>query len=416
MNIGVVTTWFERGAGYVSKAYVKTLAKQHRVFVYARGGETYGKGDPNWDLPFVTFGPRWYNPVFPLDSAMSRSNFWKWIRQHNIAVLLFNEQRHIGLVKSVRRCGIICGTYVDYYTKETVKDFAAYDFLVCNTRRHYSVFKDHPCVFYVPWGTDTTVFVPRPSPLSFDEGVVFFHNAGYGAANCRKGTDLVVEAFQRVTGHARLIIHSQTAPESFGRRTMATIARDRRIRFMHKTVAAPGLYHMGHVYVYPSRLDGIGLSLPEALSTGLPAITTDCAPMNEFVEDGYNGLLVRVARVAQRWDRYYWPETEADVADLSQKMQLYVNDKSLIREHSVHARSWACEYGDWSKNSKLLPQYFSACAASTRGVHCPATNLMSWVLRDCLVLLTFLLSRPAQPLWQMLRRVRFRHEKCKHYG
>ena len=55
MNVGIVTTWFERGAAYVSKAYMQTLSSQHNVFIYARGGEEAGTGDPNWDLPCVTW-------------------------------------------------------------------------------------------------------------------------------------------------------------------------------------------------------------------------------------------------------------------------------------------------------------------------------------------------------------------------
>jgi hypothetical protein len=33
MNIGIVTTWFERGAAYVSKAYEKTFEKGYKVCI-----------------------------------------------------------------------------------------------------------------------------------------------------------------------------------------------------------------------------------------------------------------------------------------------------------------------------------------------------------------------------------------------
>ena len=40
MNIGIVTTWFERGAAYVSKQYKDSLEEcGHKVFIYSRGGE-----------------------------------------------------------------------------------------------------------------------------------------------------------------------------------------------------------------------------------------------------------------------------------------------------------------------------------------------------------------------------------------
>lgn len=56
MNIGFVSTWFERGAAYVTRQYVDALRNEHNVYVYARGGEQYAKGNPDWDLPYVTWG------------------------------------------------------------------------------------------------------------------------------------------------------------------------------------------------------------------------------------------------------------------------------------------------------------------------------------------------------------------------
>ena len=58
MKIGIVTTWFERGAAYVSRQFKQILEKEHDVYIYARGGEEYAIGDPNWDGDFVWWGRR----------------------------------------------------------------------------------------------------------------------------------------------------------------------------------------------------------------------------------------------------------------------------------------------------------------------------------------------------------------------
>ena len=59
MNVGIVTTWHEGGAGYVSRGYMNVLTKQgNAVHIYARGGKFYPHGDPNWDLSYVTPGKR----------------------------------------------------------------------------------------------------------------------------------------------------------------------------------------------------------------------------------------------------------------------------------------------------------------------------------------------------------------------
>ena len=60
MNIGIVTTWFERGAAYVSKNFRDTLLldQSNQVFIFARSGEKYAKGDQNWDVENVFWSSR----------------------------------------------------------------------------------------------------------------------------------------------------------------------------------------------------------------------------------------------------------------------------------------------------------------------------------------------------------------------
>jgi glycosyltransferase involved in cell wall biosynthesis len=311
---------------------------------------------------------------------VSRLHLFWWLRSHDIEIVLFNEEHDIGVVRDVAKAGCACGAYVDYYTHDTVADFDAYDFLVCNTRRHYSVFKDHRNCLYVPWGTDPMLFRPTVSrPLSPDQ-TVFFHSAGMGGISLRKGTDFVVRAFQKVRGKVRLIVHSQVPLSDYGG-IQALVAADSRIEFIHKTVSAPGLYHLADVYVYPSRLEGIGLSVPEALASGLPVVTTDEPPMSEFVRDGYNGRLVKVAQRKNRSDGYYWPESLVDVDDLTAKMQTYADDPLLIAEHSVHAREAATTELDWQKNGAFLAEWMARFAGrGCRRVDC--RTLSRWCLFD----------------------------------
>jgi glycosyltransferase involved in cell wall biosynthesis len=111
--------------------------------------------------------------------------------------------------------------------------------------------------------------------------------------------------------------------------------------------------------VYPSRLEGIGLCVPEALACGLPVITTDDAPMNEFVSNGVNGLLVRVAEQSVRHDGYYWPESVVDIDDLKRAMQAYVDDRQLLLAHKRRARESAVSHLDWMKNAAALGDYLA---------------------------------------------------------
>lgn len=348
LNIGIVTTWFERGASYVSRAFYDTLSIANNVFIYARGGEEYAIGDPNWDKEYVTWGKKILKK--PL-GYIDWDDFYWWIKTNNIDLLIFNEQHDWDIILKCQKLDIPIGSYVDYYTKGTVRFFCLYDFLICNTKRHYSVFKKHSQVIFLPWGTDTGVFLPHVA--KDEDKIVFFHSAGMGKGNLRKGTDLLVKAFKDVIGDTRLIIHAQFGIDQF-EDLKKFIEQDERITFIEKTVSHPGLYYMGDVYVYPTRLDGIGLTIAEALSSGLPVIATDNPPMNEFIIDGFTGRLVKVDHYEVRKDKYYWPQAICDVFDLTQAMQYYVDNPLVVKEQKINARKYAEEFLDWRKNSESL--------------------------------------------------------------
>lgn len=368
VNIGIVTTWFERGAAYVSRAYLETLSTKHRVFIYARGGEQYAQDDPKWNQSNVTWGKK-IVPVNAMD--IDWLDFENWVYQNKLDIVLFNEQRYWMVVLKSLELDVLIGAYVDYYTEETIPFFALYDFLLCNTQRHYSIFRDHPQAFYIPWGTDCDVFRPNPYRVH-RQYPTFFHSAGMGGLNLRKGTDILVRAFQHVYGQAKLIIHSQVGLDSYG--AIADLIRnDPRIEFIHETVGAPGLYHLGDVYVYPTKLEGIGLSIAEALASGLPVITTDEAPMNEFVVNNVTGVLVTVAERRQRFDGYYWPESYCSEEALVKAMQRYVDHPTLIQEQGQQARAHAIDHLDWYENSRDLPALISSLER---------THSQSWMLKQ----------------------------------
>jgi 1,2-diacylglycerol 3-alpha-glucosyltransferase len=348
VNVGIVTTWFERGAAIVSRAYVDALRNKHNVLVYARGGEKHGLADPAWDSPYVTWG----KVVGYSDTAIDWKDFQRWIVDNGIEFVIFNEQQSWRVILRAVKLKLVIGAYVDYYTIGTYRFFWLYDFLLCNTLRHYSLFKEHPSAVYIPWGTDLQIFRPQPRMQSSAE-VVFFHSCG--VSPYRKGTDILVKAFKNVSGKARLIVHSQGRFQN-NSPVMSAISADHRITLIEREVSAPGLYHLGDVYVYPTRLEGIGLTIAEALASGLPVITTNAPPMSEFVVDGVNGKLVDVAFHRRREDDYYWPMSICDGTRLTQAMQFFVNNPSEVQEYQAGARKYAEAKLDWRENSKPLPE------------------------------------------------------------
>lgn len=348
MNVGFVSTWLERGASYVTKAYIEALKKGNRIYVYARGGEKYERNNPNWDKPYVTWGLKLYR------TKINKKNFKKWVEKNKIDIIFFNEQRDIEILIFIKTHfpNIKLGAYIDYYKEDSVDDFKLYDFLICNTKRHYSVFKDHPQCYFVPWGTDIDLFKPKYINNSI---ITFFHSAGMSK---RKGTKLLIDAFieGKLYKVSKLIIHTQiNSVKLFG--YDADHLREYNIEVIEKTVSSPGLYHLGDVYVYPTTLDGLGLTIYEALSCGLPVITTDNAPMNEVINLEI-GRLVEVEKLYCRNDGYYWPLALCEKESLIEQMNYYIENKSKIKQFKKDSRLYAVNYLNWRSRFSLINDIF----------------------------------------------------------
>jgi glycosyltransferase involved in cell wall biosynthesis len=116
-----------------------------------------------------------------------------------------------------------------------------------------------------------------------------------------------------------------------------------RITYHVETVPAPGLYHKGRILVFPSKLEGLGLPLFEGLSCGLPVIATNAPPMNEFIMDGFNGLLVDVALRTRRNDNIAFPEEIVSMTDLAIKMARLAGDETALSKTRANARRFAEE-------------------------------------------------------------------------
>ncbi len=349
MKIGIVTTWFERGAAYVSKQYEQVLEQEHDVFIYARGGEEYAQKDSEWDKDNVYWGKRISSPV---STYIDKKDFIKWLLDNKIELVIFNEQRWWEPIFICNKMEIKTVAYIDYYTEETMPFFAAYDALLCNTKKHYKAFSWHEQTFYIPWGTDIDLFTYNKTSQS--DKVRFFHSCGVSPG--RKGTELLIKAFDKLyinTQNCILIIHTkinieQSLPDS--KKIIQDLKHKGALEIIEKTVSAPGLYCKGDIYVYPTQLEGIGLTIAEAISSGLPTIVPNDGPMNEFVEDGISGKLVKVKRLFARSDGYYWPKNECDIKDLTKQMAYYVENINKIDDYKNGAREYAVKYLNWNKN------------------------------------------------------------------
>ena len=247
---------------------------------------------------------------------------------------------------------ITLGAYVDYYTENTLKFFNFYDFVICNTRRHLQAMDFHKQKYYIPWGTDVELYKPR---YEKHEQLTFFHSVGMSP---RKGTDILVRAFieGKCYEKSKLIIHTQIPIEKVCDYKKQDLLKYN-VEIIEETVTAPGLYYKGDVYVYPTRLDGLGLTMYEALACGLPMITTDFPPMNE-VGDESCVTRVKVKDFYCRSDAYYFPMALCDEDSLIQCMNYYISNRDKIDKYKKNARKFALDHYNIQKQSKNVADIF----------------------------------------------------------
>jgi glycosyltransferase involved in cell wall biosynthesis len=350
MKVGIVTTWAECGAGHVSLAYARSFQEAGLdIAIYARGQY----------LPRLRWRQDAKRP-WPVEqdrcvaglSQVDSRQFGSWLKRFKPDWLIFNEQRAWGPVIQALSAGVRCAAYIDYYRADTVPLFALYDLLICHTRRHWQAFSHDPRAMFIPWGVDLERFSPGPRQLANlqgDEPLVIVHSAGMAGPNDRKGTDIALQAFKRIEGSVRMIIHTQLPGDAWPKVWRDCIESDPRIEVLTGEIDPCELYRKGDLYLYPSRLEGIGLTLPEALATGLAAVTTDAPPMKEFIEPGMTGSLVIVRDQRARCDGYYWPESLVSPVDLSVVLQSYQLDPGLARRQGQQARRRMEEQRDWRR-------------------------------------------------------------------
>jgi glycosyltransferase involved in cell wall biosynthesis len=149
-------------------------------------------------------------------------------------------------------------------------------------------------IWYVPNGVEERFFISREFPEKAACDLLFV-----GTWLDRKGIYYLAEAFSLVAGKVpdvRLTVAGCSAPAAEVKNAFAAQVRERvTVRpFVNREEIA--VVYAGHdVFVFPSLVEGMPLTLLEAMATGMPVVTTNTCGMADVVEDEVNGLLVAAA-------------------------------------------------------------------------------------------------------------------------
>lgn len=187
-----------------------------------------------------------------------------------------------------------------------------------------------------------TVLIPngvnRPKKISADQIRSRFglEGQGYilflGRLVPEKGLRYLIEAFRQVKTDKKLVIAGGSSDtDSFASEIRTMAQGDDRILFTGfvQGQLLEELYSNAYVYTLPSDLEGMPLSLLEAMSYGNCCLVSDIPECADVVEE--NGVLFR----------------RSDVQDLREKLQFLCDNEAAVEDCKEQAADFVCGKYSW---------------------------------------------------------------------
>ncbi len=304
MRIGLVTKWFASGQAVVSR-YIRSALDElgHETFVLAKPGKgprarQERVADPIWDQPGVTQAS---------EADIPDGEYAAWAGGHGLDAVFCDQNDQFPEIAGLREGGVrTIGRFVwEHFAPEHAGPAReAFDVIYSFTRAEQDRYRGfgidsplltwgcHPELLgYVPAGSSAS----RPGPAGFAQGPdeVWFYVPGSFMGK-RKPFVEIVEAFTRTRDpRLRLLIRGQVDRKA-GRLEQAAAGDGRVVIELEDRPTDEHLRQFAScdVCLSPSRWEGLGLPLYEAVAFGMPSITNDSPPMNEIVIDNVNGICV----------------------------------------------------------------------------------------------------------------------------
>ena len=147
-----------------------------------------------------------------------------------------------------------------------------------------------------------------------------------------KGLTYLINAFKNVKTDKKLIIAGGASDTAeFFEELKVLAADDPRIQFVGfvQGQLLEELYSNAYVYVLPSDLEGMPLSLLEAMSYGNCCLTSDIQECTQVIED--HGVAFR----------------KSDTADLRSKLQMLCDNQDSVAQYKANAADYICRKYSW---------------------------------------------------------------------
>ncbi|MCQ1535093.1 glycosyltransferase family 4 protein [Methanosarcina sp. KYL-1] len=261
LSSGLVENGIDSSVSYFSPFYAffpqaLSLKKDSYDFYITHSNIAYGSYFKTSGPLVVTEHHLVHDPSFSQYTSLSQKAYYKFV--------YLSEKKCLQVADTV--------TCVSKYTKQKLEEvFEYYD-----SKLIYN-------------GVNTNVFRPisiikEKYGVDADKTVLFFA----GNLSIRKGADLLPK-IMRELGDDFLLVTTSGLRSNFKDHftnimTLGRLSEDELVN----------IYNLCDIFLFPSRLEGFGLAVAEAMSCGKPIVTTDCSSLPELVMDGKGGFLCNV--------------------------------------------------------------------------------------------------------------------------
>ncbi len=211
--------------------------------------------------------------------------------------------------------------------------------VVSKTLKNYFENKFGKTVYYIPNGVSFDADPPGDDRYPENGRYILF----VGRLVPEKGVHYLIKAFSELNTDFKLIIAGEPSFTGKYLKHLKEISGEnvRFTGFVEKNILKD-LYQRAYLFILPSDVEGLPVSLLEAMRYGKCVLTSD---IPECVEaTGGNGIYFKAG----------------DYLDLKDKLKHLINNPDLIREKGVILRKWVFETYQWDKIAEGIGQIYTS--------------------------------------------------------
>jgi glycosyltransferase involved in cell wall biosynthesis len=285
-NVGFCSIWHMRGITFHTKQIADALEGDFiKTHIFAR-----------WESEkFQNTGVVRHPRVFNAGDDPSADEIVRWVRENEIDCVVFMEvhPNDWKRAKALKDAGItiVCYENMDILRICDIQNYDIFDVFLFNaffTREFFLKHFPTKRSIMVPWASD----VPCTNPLLDGDKVDFVHIAGWGGLNNRKNTDLTIKAFDAARVSAKLHIYTQASIEKYGTEITHICRANKNISVVTGTLDnISQAYRNKDVLLWPSKREGVGLPVIEALASGLTVVISDGYMMKQWIVPEVHGVV-----------------------------------------------------------------------------------------------------------------------------